>query len=471
MKTIIHTRSARRLADVQTPVGLYLKVRDMYPESVLLESSDFHGGEDSLSFIGMDPISRFEVKDGVISLQYPGRKTEVVKYPSDPALSVTEALNEFIHSFEQQTNDNPSGINGFFGYTSYDSARYFGNTHPDGKSSDVPDIPDMVYLYYRYILVLNHFKNEFTLVENLRDGEPSRMDEVLHLLENRNYASYNFVPSGGVTSPITDEEYLGMVRRGIEHCQRGDISQIVLSRCFSQDFSGDDFKVYRSLRSINPSPYLFYFDFGSYRIFGSSPKTHCRVSNDQAHVYVMAGAIERTGDNEQDETLAEQLFKDPRENAEHFTLVDLARSDLSRNISCVKLDSYREIQYYSHVIQLCSIVSGNVEPGSNSIRIFADTFPAGILSGAPKIRAMELIHEIENHRRGCYGGCIGYIGLNGDLNQAITIRSFLSKDNRLYYQAGTGIANQSHPETGLKEVNARLGTLKKAIDMAARLEN
>jgi len=464
MKTMIHTRSVCRLADMQTPVGLYLKVRDMYPESVLLESSDFHGGEGSLSFIGMDPIARFEVKNGVIAMQYPGKAVE------KRTASVPEALNEFVRSFELQTNENTSGINGFFGYTSYDSVRYFESIELEGKSNSA-DIPEMVYLYFRYILVMNHFKNELILVENLQEGEQSRMDEVLNLLDNRNYASYDFVPSGDETSPITDEVYREMVRKGIKHCKRGDVFQIVLSRCFSQAFSGDDFKVYRALRSVNPSPYLFYFDFGSYRIFGSSPETHCRVGDGRAYIDPIAGTVERTGDSRKDKELTEQLLNDPKENAEHVMLVDLARNDLSRNLSDVKLDFYKEVQYYSHVIHLCSRVSGRVGEGSDSIRIFADTFPAGTLSGAPKIRAMELIHEIESHKRGVYGGCIGYIGLNGDLNQAITIRSFLSKDNRLYYQAGAGIVNQSNPESELKEVSNKLGALKKAVDIAAKLRN
>ena len=469
MKTIIHTHSTLRLADMQTPVGLYLKVRDMYPESVLLESSDFHGGEGSLSFIGMDPIARFEVKNRMVTRQYPGKEKEV-RQLEEPD-SISETLNAFILSFEQGINDNPSGINGFFGYTAYDGVQYFESVQLGGKDSHSPEIPEMAYLYYRYILVMNHFKNELILVENLLDGESGRMNEVLNLLENRNYASYDFIPSGNETSPITDGEYMEMVRKGISHCKRGDVFQIVLSRCFSQSFSGDDFKVYRALRSINPSPYLFYFDFGSFRIFGSSPETHCRINDGRAYIDPIAGTVGRTGDNQKDKALTEQLLQDPKENAEHVMLVDLARNDLSRNLSDVKLDFYKEVQFYSHVIHLCSRVSGKVEPGSNSIRIFADTFPAGTLSGAPKVRAMELIHKIEPHERGIYGGCIGYIGLNGDLNQAITIRSFLSKDNVLYYQAGAGVVNQSNPESELKEVNHKLGALKKAVDMAAQLKN
>jgi anthranilate synthase component 1 len=295
------------------------------------------------------------------------------------------------------------------------------------------------------------------------------MEEVMAILNNRNFATYNFSATGEETSSITDEQYKAMVHRGIAHCQCGDVFQIVLSRCFAQPFSGDDFNVYRALRSINPSPYLFYFDFGAFRIFGSSPETHCRIAKGMAYIDPIAGTFRRTGDDDTDRVLVQELLADPKENAEHVMLVDLARNDLSRNTRNVHIEFFKEVQYYSHVIHLVSRVAGEVEEGKNTIRIYADTFPAGTLSGAPKIRAMELIRDIEPHNRGAYGGCIGYIGLNGDLNQAITIRSFISKNNVLYYQAGAGIVARSNKESELQEVNNKLGALKKAIDAAGQL--
>lgn len=463
------TISKTLLADLQTPVSIYLKVRDVYPESALLESSDFHGGENSFSFIGVEPVACFSVGGGTVTSQFPDGKKEVSPLGGDDSLA--ERFNAYLSAFRQRKNANPTGNNGFFGYTSYNAVRFFEPVDTETNPTPASSIPEMLYLLYRYIIVVNHFKNELTIVENLFNGEESRMHEVEALLENRNFASYDFLPRGEERSPVTDDTYREMVKAGVKHCMRGDVFQIVLSRCFMQDFAGDDFKVYRALRSINPSPYLFYFDFGSFRIFGSSPETHCRIAGNRAFIDPIAGTFRRTGDDLKDRELTEQLLHDPKENAEHVMLVDLARNDLSRNASDVQLEFYKEAQYYSHVIHLVSRVSGRLQPGANPVKVFADTFPAGTLSGAPKVKAMQLISEIEQHDRGAYGGCIGYIGLNGDLNQAITIRSFVSKGNTLYYQAGAGIVSKSEPEKELQEVNNKLGALKKAIDLAATLKN
>jgi anthranilate synthase component 1 len=466
MKNVVYSKSIRVLGDLQTPVGIYLKMRDLYPESVLLESSDFHGGENSYSFIGLKPIARFCLDKGMITEEYPNGRTEKIKV--DESVHVPEIFQRFVQSFKPADMQLPADINGFFGYTSYDAVSHFEMVDTRKQETAASSIPEMLYIYYRYIIVVDHFKNELTLVENLFEGEESNIRSILNLLENRNFAVYDFQVKGEETSSVTDEQYMEMVSQGIKHCKRGDVFQIVLSRCFRQNFSGDDFLVYRSLRSVNPSPYLFYFDFGSFRIFGSSPETHCKIKNGRAYIDPIAGTVPRTGDETKDRELTEKLLQDPKENAEHVMLVDLARNDLSRNTSHVRIEFYKEVQYYSHVIHLVSRVSGEMQPGSNPIRVFADTFPAGTLSGAPKVRAMELIRDIEKSDRGFYGGCIGYIGLNGDLNQAITIRSFLSKNNTLYYQAGAGIVNRSVESSELQEVNNKLGALKKAIDLAAK---
>jgi anthranilate synthase component 1 len=464
---MIHTRRKTVLADLQTPVGIYLKVRDACPESALLESSDFHGNENSVSFIGLHPMARFEVKNHRVTLLHPGGRREERELAGGE--SVPLLLDQFTRSIA--IDEEEGGYNGFFGYTSYDAVRYFEDVDPGTGAPGAGDIPEMIYIFYRYLLVVNHFKNEMTVVENRLDGEESRMEEVLAMLNNRDYASYNFSARGREEASTSDEEYKAMVARGIRHCKRGDVFQVVLSRRFSQPFAGDDFKVYRALRSINPSPYLFYFDFGSFRIFGSSPETHCVVSRGRAYIDPIAGTFRRTGDDEKDKQLARALLEDPKENAEHVMLVDLARNDLSKNTANVHVDFYKEVQFYSHVIHLVSRVAGSVPAGSNTIKIYADTFPAGTLSGAPKVRAMELIRDIEPHARGAYGGCIGYIGLNGDLNQAITIRSFVSKNNVLYYQAGAGIVSRSDEESELQEVNNKLGALKRAIDAAGEIIN
>lgn len=467
MKTKIQTRSKKLLADLETPVGIYLKIRDLYPESALLESSDFHTKDNNYSFVGIDSIAHIKLENGVVTKEYPNKKQEKT------TLSLTDKLPDVLQNFIKDfeiTGENQTGINGFLGYSSYDVVSYFEDVTTKKEEHEVvAKVPDLYYILYRFIIVINHLKNELTIVENIVEGEESKTHELEAVLENHNVAVYKFETVGNEISSLTDEQHIDMINKGIAHCKRGDVFQIVLSRRFSQQFKGDDFNVYRTLRSINPSPYLFYFDFGSFRVFGSSPETHCKVSKGKAYIDPIAGTYFRTGDDEKDRLLSEALLKDDKENAEHVMLVDLARNDLSRNCYDVKVDFYKNIQFYSHVIHLVSRVSGTVNADVNSIKVFADTFPAGTLSGAPKVRAMQLISDIEKSGRGVYGGCIGYIGFNGDLNQAITIRTFLSKNNTLYYQAGGGIVAGSQPQTEVMEVKNKLGALKRAIDTAVSI--
>ncbi len=463
----LKTISKKVLGDLHTPVSIYLKVRDIYPESALLESSDYHGNENSLSYIALGPIASIGINNGACTMSFPDSSTEVKQLSEN--YDTAKALNEFLQRFHIEGAEKK--YCGLFGYTAFDAVRYFESIPVPEAHHEENDAPDMFYILYKFILIFDHFKNELTLVELLQPNEASHLQEIESLIENRNYASYNFTPLGAETSPITDDEYKHMVREGIRHCMRGDVFQIVLSRRFEQAFKGDDFKVYRALRSINPSPYLFYFDFGGFRIFGSSPETHCKVVDNLASIDPIAGTAFRTGDVALDKQRTEALLADPKENAEHVMLVDLARNDLSRNASNVHIDFYKEVQYYSHVIHLVSRVSGTINPDSNAIKTYIDTFPAGTLSGAPKVRAMQLITEIEKQNRGAYGGCIGFIGFNGDLNQAITIRTFVSRGNVLYYQAGAGIVAKSNDERELQEVNNKLGALKKAIDLAEQLKN
>lgn len=461
------TVSRKILSDFHTPVSIYLKVRDIYPESALLESSDFHGNENSLSFIALKPLASIGVNSNECTSLFPDHS--ILKERITPQFTVTDALNGFIRKIN--VNGEECEHAGLFGYTSFDAVRYFEQIPMQESHDTKNDAPYLLYILYKYILIFNHLKNELTLIELLKEGENSELDKLETILENRNFASYNFTLVGNERSTITDQEYKNQVRKGIEHCLRGDVFQIVLSRRFIQPFTGDDFKVYRALRSINPSPYLFYFDFGGFRIFGSSPETHCKVKNGKASIDPIAGTTRKTGNILKDKELVEALLKDPKENAEHVMLVDLARNDLSRNTHNVKVDFYKEVQHYSHVIHLVSRVSGEINKESNSIKTFIDTFPAGTLSGAPKVRAMQIISKIEHHTRGAYGGCIGFIGLNGELNQAITIRSFVSRNNELWYQAGAGIVSKSNEESELQEVNNKLGALKKAIDLACTLKN
>ena len=453
------------LGDLHTPVGTYLKVRDYFSQSALMESSDYHGGENNRSFIGLHPLASVSIGHGTATLRYPDNSTTEHDIAAD--YRCEDAITEFLQSFEVEGEY--KNYCGLYGYTSFNAVRYFENIPVKDSCDPFNDAPDMLYILYKYIIVFNDFKHEMVLIEMVPEGEESHIDFLEKAIANRNFTCYDFHAVGKAYSTLTDEEHKANIRRGIAHCLRGDVFQIVLSRRFVQAYTGDDFKLYRALRSINPSPYLFYFDFGGFRIFGSSPETHCRIENGRAYIDPIAGTTRRTGDNEKDAALAAALLADPKENAEHVMLVDLARNDLSRNCHDVKVEFYKETQYYSHVIHLVSRVSGRLNDDANPIKAFIDTFPAGTLSGAPKVRAMQLISEYEPHNRGAYGGCIGFIGLNGSLNQAITIRTFVSRNNELWFQAGGGIVAQSSEEYELQEVNNKLGALRKAIDIAEQL--
>lgn len=461
----LHVNTRILPADLETPVGIYLKIRDLYPMSALLESSDYHTSQNSVSFIGIDPIGSFTVNNGSIELMYPDTASPVL-IPIINDVNVVSALKDYIKSYTLEGNDIDSSVNGLFGYTAYDAVRYFESVNIAPKEARFASVPDMKYILYRFIIKVNHYKNQMTVYEHALPGEPSRIDEIVSVIHNNNVAQYSFSVSSAPTSTVTDEEYKEMVRRGIAHARRGDIFQIVLSRRFQQEYKGDDFNVYRALRCINPSPYLFYFDFSDFRIFGSSPETHLRVQGHTAYIDPIAGTFKRTGDDTKDHQLAHALLEDQKENAEHIMLVDLARNDLSRSGGKVSIEFLRQIQFYSHVIHMVSRVKAELPDDTDVNRLFADTFPAGTLSGAPKVRAMQLINEIEPHTRMTYGGCIGYIGFGGDLNQAITIRSFLSHDHKLYYQAGAGIVARSVPENELQETNNKLGALVRALTYA-----
>lgn len=461
------TESKKIMGDLHSPVSIYLKVRDTFPRSALLESSDYHANQNSISYVALNPIAQVEVNRGICTLSFPDGREE--KQPLSTEFTIADALIHFTGAF-RVTGDEREQC-GLFGYTTFNCVQYTENIPIRESMKETNDAPDMLYVLYKYLLVFDHFTDEVTLIELRGEGEPGTLHEVETLINRRDVATYNFSCRGEAYSTITDERFMDSVRKGVEHCMRGDVFQLVLSRRFVQPFAGDDFKVYRALRTINPSPYLFYFDFGGYRIFGSSPETHCKVEGSRISIDPIAGTTKRTGNYQEDMKGVEFLLNDPKENAEHVMLVDLARNDLSRNARNVEIDFFREPQFYSHVIHLVSRVSGELYGDRHPLRAFFDTFPAGTLSGAPKVRAMQLISEIEPHNRGAYGGCIGFIGLNGDINQAITIRTFVSRNNELWYQAGAGVVSQSNDAYELQEVNNKLGALKKAIDKAATLYN
>ena len=469
------TVSSTILADLYTPVGVYLSLRGLYPQSALMESSDYHSHDTARSFIAIHPMASFAVSHGVAITSLPDGTS--LRQPLDldrkgvAKEQVAQALGDFLAAFHVEGEGRE--YCGVYGFTSFNAVRYFEHIDVVDDTQPANDAPDMLYVMYRDLIVFDHYSNRIRLVTLVREGDSvAAGGKVLIDIElqlRRPGQCYDFHTEGPVFSTLTDEAHRANIRRCVAHCLRGDVFQIVVSRRFCQRYSGDDFRLYRALRSINPSPYLFYFDFGGYRIFGSSPETHCRIDGDRAYIDPIAGTTRRTGDPAEDRRHAEFLRNDAKENAEHVMLVDLARNDLSRNCQDVKVDFFKDMQFYSHVIHLVSRVSGRLlQPHSPSakIRAFFDTFPAGTLSGAPKVRAMQIISVLEPHNRGAYGGCIGFIGLDGDLNQAIVIRTFVSRNGELWFQAGSGVVAKSNDEYELQECNNKLGALTRAIKEA-----
>ena len=454
-----------------TPVGIYLRLRDRFRDTILLESSDYHAGENSYTFIGINAIAGIEIRTAsTIEYKLPGQVPEKVKI-ANPS-SVPELLWDFMQRFEI-VEAAPKPINvaqGLFGYCTYDAVQFFDSIQlENGHQQPGIDIPLMRYRLYQYVIAINHFKNELFICENKLIGIESDVDAIESLIKSKDVPTFPFSTNGLERSNLTDSAYIDMVKKGIASCHRGDVFQIVLSRRFQQAFSGDEFNVYRALRSINPSPYLFYFDYGDYKLMGSSPESQLIVQNGKAIVHPIAGTFKRTGNDETDKALAIQLENDPKENAEHVMLVDLARNDLSRMCSEVEVTQYKKVNYYSHVIHLVSEVIGKVGAETNPFKLLAVSFPAGTLSGAPKFKAMQLINENEPTGRSYYGGAIGYMGFDGSCNHAIMIRTFLSKQNTLVYQAGAGIVAASSPESELQEVNNKLNALKQAIVLAQNI--
>lgn len=464
MKLYVNTK--KLLADLQTPVGIYLKIRDLYANSVLLESSDYHANSNSFSFVAFTEMASISVNKFIVTEKYPDGSTlrnEVIN-----ADTIPERFDFFTSSFEVIENDEKPIVNGLFGYTSYEAVQYFKEIKLSARETETGSMPGLHYLFFKYVIAINHYNNELTIIENLLENETSNISKIEKILLNNNIALYDFKAEGESSSNMSDDEFAEIITKGKAECKNGKLSQIVLSRRFQQKFSGDDFTLYRHLRSINPSPYLFYFNFGDFRIFGSSPEAHlvADAKSGRASIKPIAGTFRRTGDDEKDLALAEKLKNDPKEKHEHLLLVELAIRDLQESCTDIRIDTLSEVQYYSHVIHLVSLISGKLKPGAKIIKLFADTFPAGTLSGIPRLETMAAIDQLEPHDRGPYGGCIGYIGLDGSFNQAITIRSFVSKCNTLYYQAGAGVVAMSDAESEVNEANNKLAALQKAITKA-----
>ncbi|WP_048330903.1 anthranilate synthase component I family protein [Bizionia psychrotolerans] len=467
MKTFsLYTHYKKILADTITPVSVYLKIRDKFPNSILLESSDYHANDNTFSYICCNPIASISVKNEEITQNFPDGSSLIHKISKKE--NVVESIHKFTKRFKIHSDTDFKFINnGIFGYMAYDAVRYFEDISISKKEGH-QDIPDIFYAVYQNIIAINHHKNEAYIFAHCFNTE-TNIDEILQLITSRNFSAFNFSTSSETTSNLTDAAYKEHVELAKQHCARGDVFQLVLSKKFSQKFKGDDFNVYRALRSINPSPYLFYFDYGDFKIFGSSPEAQLIVQDDKAEIHPIAGTFKRTGNDEKDAMLAKQLAEDDKENAEHVMLVDLARNDLSRHGSQVKVETYREIQFFSHVIHLVSKVTGKKHTETTTMQMVADTFPAGTLSGAPKHKAMQLIEKYETTSRDFYGGAIGFMDFQGNFNHAIMIRTFLSKNHELHWQAGAGLVSKSNPENELQEVYNKLGALTKAIELATEI--
>ncbi len=469
-KIVLKTSVFKQLADTGTLIGMYLRIRDQYLNPLLLESSDYNRQDNSFSYICFDSIASFKVEQNTISSTYPDRASENVPLNTqEQHEQIPRLLKGFIDTFEVEKLDIKFINNGLFGYTAYDAQGYF-NQIDQHQKPDEYNIPEICYNVYKYIIVVNHFKNELYILENyLASEKPRGIDHILQVIHNKNFPEYRFNLEGEEQSNFTDEAFLDYIKKGQEHCRKGDVYQIVPSRRFSQKFKGDDFNLYRSLRSINPSPYLFYFDYGNFKIFGSSPEAQLIIKDRDAQILPIAGTFKRTGDDDTDKKLAQELAQDEKENSEHVMLVDLARNDLSRYCSDVTVEKSRELQFFSHVIHLVSKVTGKLKSKQDAFDLIMTSFPAGTLTGAPKRRAMQLINEYEPTRRGFYGGAIGFIGFDYSYNHAIMIRSFLSKDHQLYYQAGLGLVFKSDPQSEMQEVANKLAALRKAIVMAQEI--
>ena len=458
----LKTTYRRLLADTFTPVSVYLRIRDRFPNSLLLESSDYHGSENSFSYICCNPIASLNVQNEMLTENFPDGSSREIPITSE--VNIPKTIQQFAEKFESDGPDFNFINQGLFGYIAYDGVKYFENIRITKKDGGL-DIPEIYYAVYQNIIAINHFNNEAYIFDHSFDSE-SNIEKIEQLLKIKNFASYPFSVEGETNSNETDEGYKQKIATARDHCQRGDVFQLVLSRRFSQNFTGDEFNVYRALRNVNPSPYLFFFDYGNFKIFGSSPEAQLVVKDGKAEIHPIAGTFKRTGNDELDATSAKALAADEKENAEHVMLVDLARNDLSRHGKNVKVETYKEIQYFSHVIHLVSKVTGEKNKETSTMQVVADTFPAGTLSGAPKHRAMQLIDKLENVNRDFYGGAIGFMDFKGNFNHAIIIRSFLSKNHQLHFQAGAGIVSKSEEDNELQEVYNKLGALKKALELA-----
>ncbi|OPY58914.1 MAG: Anthranilate synthase component 1 [Pelotomaculum sp. PtaU1.Bin035] len=458
-------------ADMDTPISIFKKISPRGP-AYLLESVE--GGESlaRYSFIGFDPFLNFTSK-GEESRISGGGGSKVVSG------SPLENLAKLISGFHVYNGEElPRFFGGAVGYLGYGAVRFFERINISRKN--IPDLPDSNFIFAGTVLIFDHVKHSLKIVINSFPGEnpESSYDNVEYRFQkviesiNRTVALEYGNPGHGAFAPVetnmTRENFIKQVERAKEYIKAGDILQVVLSQRFRTPFQGEPFNVYRRLRALNPSPYLYYLDFGTAQVVGSSPEMLVRVVGDTAETCPIAGTRPRGKNLEADRRMAEELLEDAKERAEHLMLVDLGRNDLGKvcEPGSIKVSRFMEIERFSHVMHLVSNVKGRMSSGRDSSDALRACFPAGTVTGAPKVRAMEIIDELEPDGRGVYAGAIGYFGFTGNLDTAIAIRTVIIREGNAYVQAGAGIVADSDPEREYEETINKARALLNTIGEA-----
>lgn len=466
------------LADLETPVSCFLKMGGN-PYSYLLESVE--GGEKQArySFVGGSPSLVFKSKGKRISLERAGGKTETFETRHDPLYELERLLNRFK---QVPVKGLPPFTGGAVGYLGYDTVRFVEKI-PD-RNKDVYGLPDALFVFTDTLFIFDHVDKKIKVVSNvcLDDFKDPRqayahavekIDQEIRKIRSSPAPSRHSTSAsdGGkvrFTSNFRKPEFLKAARRAGEYIKKGDIIQVVLSQAFSAPVRSAAFDIYRALRSINPSPYMFYLNCGNFELVGSSPEIHVKCEKGKASLRPIAGTRPRGKNSAEDARLEKDLLADPKERAEHLMLVDLGRNDLGRvcDFKSVNVSEFMTIERYSHVMHIVSNVEGRLKKGKTRFDLLRATFPAGTVTGAPKVRAMEIIDELENQKRGFYSGIVGYFSYSGELDSCITIRTILVKDGVATVQAGAGIVSDSRPEKEYQETVNKAKAMMKAVEFA-----
>ena len=462
------------LADVETPISAYLKIAENEDYSFILESVS---GEDKFArytFIGCDPYLRISAKNNYVTIN---KKDEIDEFKLEDKTPLYY-LEEIMKNYKPvNIEELPNFIGGAVGYFGYDMVRHFEKIPDDNL--DIVDVPEMYYMLTDKIIAFDRFKQELILIVNIILEENDDVEqkykqgvkdlENLYKKINKKFENLYLEDSDkeySIKSNFENSSFCNSVDKAKEYIKSGDIFQVVLSQRFYTDYNDDPFNAYRRLRSINPSPYMFYIDFKDFKVAGASPEILVRVEKDNVILKPIAGTRKRGKTIAEDMKLEKELLEDEKEIAEHVMLIDLGRNDVGRvsEYGTVKLTEKMIVEKYSHVMHIVSSVEGKLEKDKTGFDALKAVFPAGTLTGAPKIRAMEIIEELEPEKRGIYGGAIGYFSFNGDLDSCITIRSIVFKDDKAYMQAGAGIVYDSVPEREFEETENKIAAVIRALN-------